>query len=231
MIWLDFGVPCCINLHINKEKQIFLKPLSPYNTSKIFSTNIIDTKTNVLFILLKNNRSYKCEQWFGKRDFLFSLVTLVTVWCQCDKMYKKSLFKVQNYDLIVNLCNKIKKVWFFFKYFIQITVRYRFFFFSQTWKTSSNAGRNYANSDCGFFWEQLYTLLLFSLLMSELATIPPLRHFRFSSGALICKIVRQTVFGLIFDRTIALHGLWRCVCNLKSYLLGPTSIFCHTVSE
>lgn len=129
MIWLDFGVPCCINLHINKEKQIFLKPLSPYNTSKIFSTNIIDTKTNVLFILLKNNRSYKCEQWFGKRDFLFSLVTLVTVWCQCDKMYKKSLFKVQNYDLIVNLCNKIKKVWFFFKYFIQITVRYRFFFF------------------------------------------------------------------------------------------------------
>lgn len=154
------------------------------------------------------------------------------MWCQCDKMYKKSLFKVQNYDLTVNLCNKIKKVWFFFQIFYPNNSQIQIYlFFSQTWKTSSNAGRNYANSDCGFFWEQLYTLLLFSLLMSELATISPLRHFRFSSGALICKIVRQTVFGLIFDHTIALHGLWRCVCNLKSYLPGPTSIFCHTVSE
>lgn len=32
MIWLDFGVSSCINLHFNRRKQIFLKLLYPFNT-------------------------------------------------------------------------------------------------------------------------------------------------------------------------------------------------------
>lgn len=40
-----------------------------------------------------------------------------------------------------------------------------------------------------FFWEKLNTLLLFSLLMSELATILPLRHSRFRVELLSAKLL------------------------------------------